>query len=70
LDEVQNFQLAPNPVVDSLLKITYLLPQNLPGVFEFYDLNGKLLYTKITTVEYVGIHRTSRIVKRDVSMLH
>jgi hypothetical protein len=43
--EVQNFQLAPNPVGDELLKITCLLPQTLQGGFELYDLTGKLLYT-------------------------
>ena len=45
LQEVQNFNISPNPIHGGQLRITYLLPQNLSGIFEIYDLNGKLLYS-------------------------
>ncbi len=44
-NEVQNFKLSPNPSKDGLIKIIYLLPQNKQGIFEVYDLNGKIVYT-------------------------
>ena len=42
--QIQNFQISPNPLKDGPLQIMYLLPQNLPGLFEVYDLNGKIIY--------------------------
>ena len=42
--QIQNFQISPNPLKDGLLQIMYLLPQNLSGLFEVYDLNGKIIY--------------------------
>ncbi len=44
-NEVQNFKLSPNPSKDGVIKIIYLLPQNKQGIFEVYDLNGKIVYT-------------------------
>jgi hypothetical protein len=41
--QIQNFQISPNPLKDGPLQIMYLLPQNLPGLFEVYDLNGKII---------------------------
>jgi hypothetical protein len=46
LEEIQNFQISPNPLQDGALKITYLLPQNKSGVFELFDTNGKVLFTQ------------------------
>ena len=42
--QIQNFQISPNPLKDGPLNIIYLLPQNQPGTFELYDLNGKIIY--------------------------
>jgi hypothetical protein len=42
--QIQNFQISPNPLKDGPLQIMYLLPQNFPGLFEVYDLNGKIIY--------------------------
>jgi hypothetical protein len=42
--QIQNFQISPNPLKDGPLQIMYLLPQNLSGLFEVYDLNGKIIY--------------------------
>jgi hypothetical protein len=47
LEEVQNFQISPNPISNAEIKITYLLPQNKSGVFEVYDTNGKIIYSQI-----------------------
>ena len=45
-DEIQNFRLSPNPS-NSFIKIIYLLPQNQSGVFEVYDLTGKIVFKQI-----------------------
>jgi hypothetical protein len=42
--QIQNFQISPNPLKDGPLQIMYLLPQNQSGIFEVYDLNGKIIY--------------------------
>jgi hypothetical protein len=42
--QIQNFQISPNPLKDGPLQIIYLLPQNQSGIFEVYDLNGKIIY--------------------------
>ena len=42
-DEVQNFKLSPNPS-NGNIKIVYLLPQNQKGIFEVYDMNGKIVF--------------------------
>ncbi len=42
--QIQNFQISPNPLKEGPLNIIYLLPQNQPGTFELYDLNGKIIY--------------------------
>ncbi len=47
LEEVQNFQISPNPISNSEIKITYLLPQNKSGVFEVYDTNGKIIFSQL-----------------------
>ncbi len=44
-EQVQNFKLSPNPS-NGNIKIIYLLPQNQSGIFEVYDLNGKLVFTQ------------------------
>jgi hypothetical protein len=36
--------VSPNPVIDGVLKISYLLPQNKPGLFMLYDAMGREVY--------------------------
>ncbi len=38
------FGISPNPTNDGNIKLVYLLPQNNPGVFEVYDLTGRMVY--------------------------
>ena len=47
IDEQQHdfrFRIYPNPVTSNSLHIGYLLPQNIGGTFQIYDVTGKLLY--------------------------
>jgi hypothetical protein len=45
LQEVQNFTVYPNPISkNGGFNISYLLPQNKPGLFEVYDVMGNLIY--------------------------
>ena len=46
LESPYELKIAPNPISNGLLKVTYLLPQNQQGIFEVYDLNGRILYTQ------------------------
>ncbi len=39
------FRVYPNPVTDGYLNIGYLLPQNKSGVFEIYDITGKVVFS-------------------------
>lgn len=45
LNEIKNFTLKPNPNNGSF-SISYLLPQNKSGVFEVFDMLGKMVYKK------------------------
>lgn len=38
------FRIYPNPVTKDVLNIGYLLPQNKHGVFEIYDVTGKVVF--------------------------
>ncbi|MBL7929639.1 MAG: T9SS type A sorting domain-containing protein [Bacteroidia bacterium] len=38
------FRVYPNPVNDGILNIGYLLPQNKHGIFEMYDITGKVVF--------------------------
>ena len=38
------FRVYPNPISNNNLHIGYLLPQNKAGVFQIYDVTGKLLF--------------------------
>ncbi|MBS1765484.1 MAG: T9SS type A sorting domain-containing protein [Bacteroidetes bacterium] len=38
------FRVYPNPVINNILNIGYLLPQNKSGVFEIYDVTGKVVF--------------------------
>jgi len=38
------FRVYPNPVINNVLNIGYLLPQNKPGVFMIYDVTGKVVF--------------------------
>jgi Secretion system C-terminal sorting domain len=54
-----HFSIAPNPVSDRWVKLTYLLPQNKAGVFEVYDLTGQQVYSQRlppwSTLQYVQL---------------
>jgi hypothetical protein len=39
-----HFSIAPNPVSDGWVKLTYLLPQNKAGVLEVYSITGQKMY--------------------------
>ncbi len=39
-----NFRVYPNPVTNGNLNIGYLLPQNQSGIFEIYDVTGKVVF--------------------------
>jgi hypothetical protein len=57
--QIQNFQIFPNPLHDEGLKISYQLPQNLAGEFEVYDLNAKLQYHQYlppwSSLQYINL---------------
>ncbi len=38
------YRIYPNPVTNGVLSIGYLLPQNKSGVFEIYDVTGKVVF--------------------------
>lgn len=38
------FRIYPNPITNNSLHIGYLLPQNKQGVFQIYDVNGKVVF--------------------------
>ncbi|MBL7925750.1 MAG: T9SS type A sorting domain-containing protein [Bacteroidia bacterium] len=38
------FRIYPNPVTSNSLHIGYLLPQNKNGLFQIYDVTGKVVY--------------------------
>nr|MBK9651551.1 T9SS type A sorting domain-containing protein [Bacteroidota bacterium] len=40
------FRVYPNPVVNYIVNIGYILPQNKSGILKLYDVNGKQLYTQ------------------------
>lgn len=44
LTSISNFQVKPNPN-NGNFNISYLLPQNKPGCFEVFDVNGRKVYT-------------------------
>ena len=54
-----HFSIAPNPVSDGWVKLTYLLPQNKAGVLEVYDLTGQQVYSQHlppwSTLQYVQL---------------
>jgi hypothetical protein len=39
-----HFSIAPNPVSDGWVKLTYLLPQNKAGLLEVYSITGQKVY--------------------------
>lgn len=39
------FRINPNPVSSGQLSIGYLLPQNQKGLFQIYDVNGKIVFS-------------------------
>jgi hypothetical protein len=41
------FKIFPNPVTNNILNISYLLPQNKQGLFEVYDVTGKVVFKYI-----------------------
>ncbi len=41
------FKIFPNPVTNNILNISYLLPQNKQGLFEIYDVTGKVIFKYI-----------------------
>jgi hypothetical protein len=43
-NEIINFQIKPNPN-NGNFNISYLLPQNKPGTFEVFDINGRKVYS-------------------------
>ena len=53
------FSIAPNPVSDGWIKITYLLPQNEPGALEVYSLTGQKVYSQAlppwSTLQFVHL---------------
>jgi len=38
------FRIYPNPLTENYLHIGYLLPQNKKGLFEMYDITGKIVF--------------------------
>ncbi|MEO8148245.1 MAG: T9SS type A sorting domain-containing protein, partial [Bacteroidia bacterium] len=38
------FRIYPNPVINNVLNIGYLLPQNKSGLFQIYDITGKVVF--------------------------
>ncbi|MEO5569386.1 MAG: T9SS type A sorting domain-containing protein [Bacteroidia bacterium] len=38
------FRIYPNPVTEGYLHIGYLLPQNKKGLFQIYDITGKVVF--------------------------
>ena len=38
------FRVYPNPVRNGILNVGYLLPQNKQGLFEIYDVTGKVVF--------------------------
>ena len=38
------FRIYPNPVTSNNLSIGYLLPQNTKGIFQIFDINGKVVF--------------------------
>jgi type IX secretion system substrate protein len=38
------FRIYPNPVVNNILNIGYLLPQNKSGLFQIFDITGKVVF--------------------------
>jgi hypothetical protein len=58
-----HFSIAPNPVSDGWVKLTYLLPQNKAGVLEVYDLTGQQVYSQQlppwSTLQYVQLPELS-----------
>ncbi|MEP7169602.1 MAG: T9SS type A sorting domain-containing protein, partial [Bacteroidota bacterium] len=39
-----SFRVYPNPVLNNVLNIGYLLPQNKNGLFQIYDITGKVVF--------------------------
>jgi Secretion system C-terminal sorting domain len=58
-----HFSIAPNPVSDEWVKLTYLLPQNKAGVLEVYDLTGQQVFSlqlpPWSTLQYVQLPELS-----------
>ena len=54
-----HFSIAPNPVSDGWIKLTYLLPQNQSGVLEVYSLTGQKVYSQTlppwSTLQFVHL---------------
>jgi hypothetical protein len=38
------FRIYPNPILNNILNIGYLFPQNKSGLFQIYDINGKIVF--------------------------
>ena len=52
------FRIYPNPVTSNSLHIGYLLPQNKAGVFQIYDVNGKVIQKGNTKSSEITINKS------------
>jgi hypothetical protein len=41
------FRIYPNPILNNTLNIVYSLPQNKSGLFQIYDINGRVVFKYI-----------------------
>jgi len=39
-----NFTIYPNPILEGILNVQYLLPQNTTAIFELFDITGKVVF--------------------------
>jgi hypothetical protein len=44
IDHDFRFRIYPNPVLNGILSIGYFLPQNKNGLFQIYDVTGKVIF--------------------------
>jgi len=39
-----NYTIYPNPILDGIINVHYLLPQNTTAIFELFDITGKVVF--------------------------